>query len=279
MLERLREQVASIQEQHVFSPHVLNTARFGFSRAGYFFTGYTPVDVPGWVEGSPIGAVVIGGGTALNGASQISVGGTNAGSNLSAVRNLFTYDDHVAINHGIHQVEEGVWFQRVQANDNLAQYQYGQASFGSLANFLQGTVSTFTVIPSPTPLGWRSLETAGFVQDAIRPVRGLELRVGFRFESTDGWNEAHGRGANYTFPNGVIATNPRIASSVFTVNRANFLPEPRFGFAWDQFGKSKTVINGGLAFTGCCLTISITSSIKQPRSIRRRRSKMFRFRG
>ena len=35
----LREQVFSLQETHVFSPTLLNTARFGFSRAGYFFTG------------------------------------------------------------------------------------------------------------------------------------------------------------------------------------------------------------------------------------------------
>ncbi len=41
--ESLREQVASVQEQHVFSPALLNTARFGYSRASYFFTGYTPV--------------------------------------------------------------------------------------------------------------------------------------------------------------------------------------------------------------------------------------------
>src|SRR5712664_1405816 len=35
----LREQVVSLEETHVFSPTILNTARFGFSRAGYFFTG------------------------------------------------------------------------------------------------------------------------------------------------------------------------------------------------------------------------------------------------
>ncbi|HEX3681317.1 MAG TPA: carboxypeptidase-like regulatory domain-containing protein [Bryobacteraceae bacterium] len=213
VVETLREQVVSLQEQHVFSPSVLNTARVGFSRAGYFFTGDTPVDVPGWVAGDPVGALVIGGGTASNGASQISLAGTNAGSNLTAVRNLFTYDDHAAILRGIHQFEVGVWFQRVQANDNLAQDQYGQASFGSLTSFLQGTVSTFTVVPSPTPLGWRSLEAAGFAQDAIRVSKRLEVRIGFRFESTDGWNEAHGRGSNYLFSNGVIETNPRIGDS------------------------------------------------------------------
>ncbi len=246
VFETLREQVVSLQEQHVFSPSVLNTARIGFSRAGYFFTGETSVGIPGWVEGDPIGAVVIGGGTALNGASQISAAGTNAGSNLAAVRNLFTYDDHVAITHGIHQLEAGVWVQRIQANDNLAQDQYGQASFSSLQSFLQGTVSTFTVVPSPTPLGWRSVEAAGFVQDAMHLTRTLELRVGFRFESTDGWNEAHGRGANYLFnATGVIQTNPTIGTSVFTVNRAKFLPEPRVALAWDPFGHSKTVIRAG----------------------------------
>ena len=89
-IENLREQVASLQEQHVFSPTLLNTARVGYSRAAFFFTGDTPVNLPGWVAGDPIGAVVIGGGTALNGASSMSPAGTNAGSNLSVARNLFT---------------------------------------------------------------------------------------------------------------------------------------------------------------------------------------------
>jgi len=245
VVETMREQVASLEEQHVFSPTLLNTARVGFSRAGYFFTGETPVDLPGWVAGHPIGAVVIGGGTALNGASQISLGGTNAGSNLSTARNLFTYDDHVALTHGRHQLSAGAWVQRVQNNDNLAQDQYGQASFGSLASFLAGSISTFTVVPSPTPVGWRTLEGAGFIEDAVKLRRNLDLRVGLRFESTDGWNEARGRASNYGFSNGVIATNPTIGGSALTQNRAKFLPEPRAGLAWDPFGKGKTVIHAG----------------------------------
>ena len=111
---------------------------------------------------------------------------------------------------------------------------------------MQGTISTFTVVPTPTELGWRSLEVAGFVGDAIKLRPNLDLRIGFRFESTNGWNEAHGRASNYLFDsNGVIQTNPQVGSSVFTVNRAKFLPEPRVGLAWDPFGKSKTVIHAG----------------------------------
>jgi hypothetical protein len=245
ILESLREQVASVQEQHVFSPRFLNTARVGYSRGSYFFTGETPVDLPGWVQGDPIGAVVIGGGTAVNAASSITGAGSNAGSNVHAVRNLFTYDDHVGYFHGIHQIEAGVWFQRVQANDLLAQDQYGQASFGSLTSFLQGAIATFTVVPSPTALGWRSLESAGFVQDTMHVRKNLDVRVGFRAESTDGWNESHGRAANYKFVDGVIQTNPFTGSSPFTVNRAKFLPEPRVGLAWDPFGKGRTVVHAG----------------------------------
>jgi hypothetical protein len=188
---------------------------------------------------------VVGGGTASNGASQLSLAGANNGSNLTAVRNLFTWDDHVGIMRGRHQITAGVWGQRLQANDNLVQSQYGQASFSSLATFLQGTIATFSVAPSPTPVGWRQTEAAGFVDDSIKLRPNLELRLGFRFESTSGWNESHGRASNYLFDNGVIQTNPQVGDSVFTVNRAKFLPEPRAGLAWDPFGKGKTVVRAG----------------------------------
>src|SRR5262249_32666921 len=150
----------------------------GFSRGGYYFTGSTPVNVPGWVTGAPIGAIVIGGGTASNAASQITGAGTNVGSNLTSARNLFTYQDDVNFAHGIHNIQAGVWIQRIQNNDNMAQNQYGQASFGNLTSFLQGTIATFTVVPQSTLLGWRSTEAAEYVQDSIKVRPNLEVTVG-----------------------------------------------------------------------------------------------------
>lgn len=246
IVESLREQVASVQETHIFSPRVLNVARFGFSRGSYYFNGITSAPVSGWVGDRPIGAVVIGGGTASNAATQISQAGTNVGSNTVAVRNLFTYQDEVDVTIGRHQFQFGAWIQRIQANDNFAQAQNGQASFSSLANFLQGTISTFTAVPNPTLLGWRSVEGAGFAQDTIKVNPRLEVKIGLRIESTNGWNEVRGRASNYAFgPGGVIETNPYTGSSAFLKNNARFLPAPRAAIAWDPFGKGTLVVRAG----------------------------------
>jgi hypothetical protein len=240
----LREQVASLSETHAFSPRLLNKATFGFSRGGFYFNGGTTVNLPGWIHaGQPAGAVVVGGGTTLNGASQITNGGTNAGSNLTAARNLFTASDQVTFTRGRHSFEFGLWFQRLQANDNLIQDQYGQVSFSNLQTFLQGKVSTYTYAPSFTPLSWRSTEGAFYAEDAIKLSPSVELRIGFRGEFTNGWNEEQGRASNYAFDsNGVIVTQPLVGNSPFTVNKAKFLPAPRVAIAWSPFGSKKTVI-------------------------------------
>jgi hypothetical protein len=243
--EALREQVLSLSETHLFSPVVLNKATIGFSRAAFYFNGDSLVDLPGFVTGDPVGVVVIGGSTAPNSPSAITSAGTNAGDNLHAVRNLFTEEDQVSITHGNQLIELGVWFERLQANDELAQDQFGSASFTSLTTFLQGTVSSFVVAPQPTPLGWRSLEAAYYAQDVIKVRPNLEVRLAFRAESTNGWNEQGGRASNYDFTNGVINSTPTVGNSLLAVNNAKFLPEPRVGISWSPFASHKTVIGAG----------------------------------
>jgi len=249
-LEYLREQVASLEETHVFSPSLANTARVGYSRAAYFYTGEpspgTPAaSVGGFVTGRPVGAVVVGGSSAANPAAQVSLAGSNVGSNLHIARNLFTYADDVTWTRGRHGLSFGVWMQPLQSNEDLALTQYGQAAFTGLQQFLEGTVGSFLYDPTPTEMNWRSLLGAWYAQDVWRVAPRLTLSLGFRAEFTTGWNEAHGRAANFVFDsNGVIETQPRIGGSAFTENHVKFLPEPRVGLAWSPVSE-RTVVRAG----------------------------------
>jgi carboxypeptidase family protein len=245
----LREQVLSLEETHVFSPSLLNVARVGYSRAGYFFTGEptpgTPAaGVPGFISGRPVGAVVVGGSAASNPQAQIGLAGSNNGSNLPLVRNLFTYEDRVTLSHGRHQWSFGAWFQQFQSNEILNLSQFGQATFASLQTFLTGTTSSFLYSPTPTEMNWRSLFGAVHAQDVIRIHPNLTLSLGLRGEFSTGWNEAHGRAANYTFTNGVISSQPHIGHNAFTENNARFLAQPRIGLAWSP-RPDKTVVRAG----------------------------------
>ena len=245
----LREQVISAEETHICSPSLLNTARVGFSRAGYFFTGEptpgTPAaSVSGFLLGKPVGAVVVGGSAASNPVAAIGLAGSNNGSNLLIHRNLYTFEDRVTMTRGRHQLSFGAWFQRFQSNETIALSQFGQATFSSLTNFLNGNITSFLFDPSPTEMNWRSLFGAWYAEDAFRVSPKLTLSLGFRGEFSTGWNEAHGRAANYTFTNGVINTQPNVGHSLFTTNNAKFLPQPRVGLAWSPLGP-KTVLRAG----------------------------------
>ncbi len=253
----LREQVASLQDTHVFSPTLLNTARIGFSRAAYFFTGEptpgTPAaGVSGFLAGLPVGAVVVGGSQASNPQAQLGLAGSNNGSNLHIDRDLVTMTDDLDLTKGRNQIRVGVWLQPFQSNEEIALSQYGQLTFTGLPNFLAGTAS-FLYDPAPTPMHWRALLGAYYAEDEMRPRSNLTLTLGFRDEFSTGWNEANGLAANYALgSNGPIcasqpATNiclPQVGNSLFTINRAKFLPQPRLGAAWKPFDKD-TVIRAG----------------------------------
>src|SRR5262249_50678674 len=157
------------------------------------------------------GGIVIGGSATTTGLATITSAGPNNAAGVRNHRNLYTLSDDVQFSAGRHQFSAGVWFQRMQDNEDSASVRSGQATVASLTTFLQGTVQAngFQAAPSTTELGWRSFFGAWYVQDSIRLRRNLNLRVGVRHEFTTGWNEEHNRAANYVYDsNNALITDP-----------------------------------------------------------------------
>jgi len=228
----LRAQVFSLEETHIFSPSVLNTARFGFfARRLFLYRRANTWHTRGFRSGISVGPSC-GGGCGWGAATSIPAsiyrfsGKQQRQQSPHSPKSLYA-EDRVTLTHGRHQLSFGVWFQRFQSNETIALSQYGQATFASLATFLQGNIGSFLFDPSPTEMNWRSTFGAFYAEDVIRLSSRLTLSLGFRDEFSTGWNEAHGRAANYTFASGVISSQPHIGDSFFTVNNAKFLPQPR----------------------------------------------------
>jgi len=244
----LRSQVASLHETHVFSPQILNTALVGFSRAGFSLNSSLLASFPSnlsFVTGEGPGGIIVNGGATTTGASGITSAGPNNAAGVWNRRNLYTYADNLQLDKGIHQLSLGIWFQRLQDNEDTGSRRLGVATFSSLTRLLQGAVNQFQVIPDPNELGWRSLFGAFYVEDTIRLRPNFTLRTGIRDEFTTGWNEVSGRAANYLASGGVLETNPMVGRSAFTQNNARRLLGPRIGLAWDPFRKGRTAFRAG----------------------------------
>jgi len=241
----------SVQETHIFSPTILNTAMFGASRAGAVSESVPVKPIPedlvflkDETRKSP-GAIVIGGGaTAAQASALVSPNPQNPFYNN---RQNYTASDDLRVTMGRHSLSMGGWLMRVQQTAfSSAQQNAGTVSYNSLLAFLQDQPTQFSFQANPTQLNYRSTEAAWYFQDEIKLRSNLTVRLGLRDEMTTGWNEKDGHAANYWFdPSGVMQTDPHIGRSPFRKNYAKSLWQPRVGVAWDPTGTGKWAVRAG----------------------------------
>src|SRR6059036_3152786 len=249
----LRTQTFGMQETHVISPTVVNSATLGWVRpyaASVTARNNTGGPVPASLlflagaEGNP-GSIVIGGGATAG--TPSAVAGAPGNNPFRDAREYYSMADDLRFTKGKHNLSAGGWVQRIHENHvGSPTFSAGGVSYTTMARFLQDIPSNFTVIRNPVPVGYRSTEGAWYFQDEMKLRSNLTLRLGLRHEMTDGWNEVADRCYNYAYDkNFVISTEPYRGHSCLLENHAKLLLQPRVGIAWDPNGRGTWAVRAG----------------------------------
>jgi hypothetical protein len=231
-----RPQFGTLSESHIFSPTVLNTFRFSYSRTND--VGISPSALVGpqfsFIPGLPAGILNIGG---------VSSFGPQSVNPLIAKQNIFTYSDDVFVTRGQHSLKFGFLSNHFQTYKNNASLTRGQVNFGSVQTFLLAQPSQYLSVTPGSQLN-RSFHytTFGFyAQDDYRVTSRLTLNLGMRYEFSTVPQETHGLQANLRSIVDDAATT--IGPLFQNPTLRNW--SPRLGFAWDVAGNGKTAVRGG----------------------------------
>ena len=111
------------------------------------------------------------------------------------------------------------------------------------SDLLIGFVRNYQIgLPFGT-VGTRNWENAAFFQDDWRITRKLTLNLGLRYEYFTNPTEEYGRQSNFDIQSGRLILAKDGSDSLTETDKNNF--SPRAGFAYDIFGKGRSVIRGG----------------------------------
>jgi Carboxypeptidase regulatory-like domain/TonB dependent receptor-like, beta-barrel/TonB-dependent Receptor Plug Domain len=239
-----RHHTATIEEEHIFGPRVVNSLRFGLNRVyaadGVVTQVYNPLlNDPslGFLPGNPVGTLEIG-----SGVTGFSGGFGPQNSDVFYFTTLQGYDD-VSINRGDHSIKLGVGVERERYNYNNTSSNSGDFSFNSLSDFLTNVpFQAQAAFPgTDTYRGIRQTISSAYVQDDWRLRPNLTLNLGLRYEFASNISEVNGKLAALRSP-----SDPLPAIGPYFLNNPTSKDfQPRVGFAWDPFGTGKTSVRGG----------------------------------
>ena len=158
--------------------------------------------------------------------------------------------------HGGHNLKVGGELRRMRNNLRNTAAFIPIYQFSSILDFIDDeaiqmtrNVDPRTGIPASTGNAIRVWEGGAFVQDDWKVRRNLTLNMGVRWEYYGPIKDANNRLRNFLFGTGAnyaerLANGKvDVVDSMWPASKKNF--GPRFGFAWDLGGQSKTVIRGG----------------------------------
>ncbi|MBI4461178.1 MAG: TonB-dependent receptor, partial [Acidobacteria bacterium] len=243
-----------LAETRLLSPQWVNEFRAGFVRA-------TPRSKSSTEEGQDplkdlkfaccVGAPIIQlGATSFQSSSiQLAAIGSTGRQFENYTGNHFSYADNLSYASGSHSVKLGGILERFQDNlgnptESLYYQNPSTYQLQSLEELLTGRPRSFsgTIVPSANGNSGRQWLYGLYVQDDWRILNNLTLNLGVRYEWASNYESKNNRFAVANVLGGTVMADRKYQWDGRVC--AGCL-DPRFGFAWDMFSNSRTVLKGG----------------------------------
>ncbi|MCX6607975.1 MAG: TonB-dependent receptor [Acidobacteria bacterium] len=252
---------AVVSDTHTFSPTLINDLRVGIMRQSFLFIAANFNQ--NWPRKLGLPAIVPNDQMPLINFGYGEVGGGAAGTRGSLnwdIQNTLTkvFRSHTIKLGYNHRLLQGGNQQGAALSGNFAfsglttNPQVPAATGSGLAQFLLGEVSSASI---DRILGntWVGFSSSLFVQDDWKVNRRLTLNLGLRYDFQQKPYERNNGQINFDLnaTDLVSGFRGRTVYAGLDGQPRTFLKEdyndvsPRFGFAWDLFGTSKTVLRGG----------------------------------
>jgi outer membrane receptor protein involved in Fe transport len=251
----------AITDTYVFSPNVVNQARFGFSRLRVTSVAEEPFTAAQFGINSPLRNLFPGMPTFT--VTGLFTLGSSPFADQSSRINAFTYGDTLSVVAGNHRLRIGGEYRRSQVNFYFNAFSRGQVIYSSFNNFLSG--NGVSIIGSGVfDRALRINDWSGFVQDDWKFNSRLTFNLGVRYDFYGYPVDTRGRLVNFLpdqfrqgttaspagppngfvqAGNGTLAGVPTVADTLVPTDKNNFAP--RVGFAYRLNDSGSLVARGG----------------------------------
>src|ERR1035437_2434978 len=153
--------------------------------------------------------------------------------------------DSVTWTRGHHFLKFGGEFRTGSTDNTRDKYGKGYIRFNGLGDFMTGDWRYGYILTGNTHREVSQKSFGMYAQDDWRIVPRLTVTAGLRYDVSLPITEAHNQLANFDPAQGILQVGSQI-SQPYNTDWNNVAP--RLGFAWDMFGKGKTVLRAGAGF-------------------------------
>ena len=251
----------SITDTYVFTPNVVNQARFGFSRLRVTSVPEEPFTAAQLGINNPLKNLFPGMPTLT--VTGLFTFGSSPFADQSSRINAFTFGDTLSVVAGNHRLRFGGEYRRSQVNFYFNAFSRGQIIFANFNNFLIG--NGVSILGSGVfDRALRVNDLSGFAQDDWKVNNRLTLNLGVRYDFYGFPKDTRGRLVNFLpeqfrqgttsspagAPNGFVQAAGGSLSGVPTVEDT-LVPSdknniaPRVGFAYRLNQSGSLVARGG----------------------------------